>query len=539
MTSVTISRRTAILGACTEFLLAGLAGGARAQDRNKTLVLLTEDSPSTLDIHDLNNNRPTQYVAWNVYDRLLSYATKTLSDGTLSYDKTKFEPQLAESWTVAPDGLSVTFKLRPDATFHDGTPVTAKDVKWSLDRAIAAGGFAAIQMGAGSMTTPEQFVVIDEHTIRIDFPKANKLSLPDLAVPVPVIINSELAKKHATSSDPWAFEWVGRNDAGGGPYKVETWSPGSELVLTRFDGWKSGPLPAIERSIMRVVPSAGTRRALLERGDADISFNLPPKDFSELKAQGKLKVIGTPVESDLVYLDMNVTKKPFTDPKVRQAVAFALPYDQILKNAFYNRAVPMWGARSSIPQEAAWPVPAPFNQDLDKAKKLLAEAGLASGFSTTLSYDLSQATIYEPTAVLIKELLAKIGIDATLDKVPGANWYANLNKKEMPMLLMGFQAWLAYPEYWFYWNYDGANNSVFNSMVYKNPDVDALINAARFETDPAKYDAEVKDMITKVFDDVPRVPLVQTTRDVAMQQNLEGYTYVFHLGLNLRSIYRK
>ena len=539
MTSVTISRRTAILGACTEFLLAGLAGGARAQDRNKTLVLLTEDSPSTLDIHDLNNNRPTQYVAWNVYDRLLSYATKTLSDGTLSYDKTKFEPQLAESWTVAPDGLSVTFKLRPDATFHDGTPVTAKDVKWSLDRAIAAGGFAAIQMGAGSMTTPEQFVVIDEHTIRIDFPKANKLSLPDLAVPVPVIINSELAKKHATSSDPWAFEWVGRNDAGGGPYKVETWSPGSELVLTRFDGWKSGPLPAIERSIMRVVPSAGTRRALLERGDADISFNLPPKDFSELKAQGKLKVIGTPVESDLVYLDMNVTKKPFTDPKVRQAVAFALPYDQILKNAFYNRAVPMWGARSSIPQEAAWPVPAPFNQDLDKAKKLLAEAGLASGFSTTLSYDLSQATIYEPTAVLIKESLAKIGIDATLDKVPGANWYANLNKKEMPMLLMGFQAWLAYPEYWFYWNYDGANNSVFNSMVYKNPDVDALINAARFETDPAKYDAEVKDMITKVFDDVPRVPLVQTTRDVAMQQNLEGYTYVFHLGLNLRSIYRK
>jgi peptide/nickel transport system substrate-binding protein len=426
----------------------------------------------------------------------------------LSYDKTKLEPQLAESWTVAPEGLSVTFKLRPDATFHDGTPITAKDVKWSLDRAIAAGGFAAIQMGAGSMTNPEQFVVIDDHTIRIEFPKANKLSLPDLAVPVPVIINSELAKKHATSADPWAFEWVGRNDAGGGPYKVDTWSPGSELVLTRFDGWKSGPPPAIERAVMRVVPSAGTRRALLERGDADISFNLPPKDFSDLKSEGKLKVVGTPVESDLVYLDMNVTKKPFTDLKVRQAVALAIPYDQIFKNAFYGRAVPMWGAKSSTPEEATWPVPSPFSQDLDKAKKLLAEAGLASGFSTTLSFDLSQATIYEPTAVLIKESLAKIGIDATIDKVPGANWYANLNKKEMPMLLMGFQAWLAYPEYWFYWNYDGVNNSVFNSMVYKNSDVDTLINAARFEADPTKYANEIKEMITKVFDDVPRVPLV-------------------------------
>jgi peptide/nickel transport system substrate-binding protein len=76
------------------------------------------------------------------------------------------------------------------------------------------------------------------------------------------------------------------------------------------------------------------------------------------------------------------------------------------------------------------------------------------------------------------------------------------------MLLMGFQAWLAYPEYWFYWNYDGVNNSVFNSMVYKNSDVDTLINAARFEADPTKYANEIKEMITKVFDDVPRVPLV-------------------------------
>ena len=79
------------------------------------------------------------------------------------------------------------------------------------------------------------------------------------------------------------------------------------------------------------------------------------------------------------------------------------------------------------------------------------------------------------------------------------------------MLLMGFQAWLAYPEYWFFWNYDGKNNSVFNSMVYKNPEVDALISEARLETDPAKYTDEVKRMVKIVFDDVPRVPLVQTS----------------------------
>ena len=101
-----------------------------------------------------------------------------------TYDYTKFEPELAESWELAPDGKSVTFHLRKDATFHDGTPVTAKDVKWSFDRAVAVGGFPAIQMGAREMTSPDQFVVVDDHTFRVDFPRPNKLILPNLAVPI-------------------------------------------------------------------------------------------------------------------------------------------------------------------------------------------------------------------------------------------------------------------------------------------------------------------------------------------------------------------
>jgi len=149
---------------------------------------------------------------------------------------------------------------------------------------------------------------------------------------------------------------VGRNDAGGGPYKVDTWSPGSELVLTRFDGWKSGPPPAIERAVMRVVPLLALAERFLSAATQTYR-SIYAKDFSDLKSEGKLKVVGTPVESDLVYLDMNVTKKPFTDLKVRQAVALAIPYDQIFKNAFYGRAVPMWGAKSSTPEEATWPVP--------------------------------------------------------------------------------------------------------------------------------------------------------------------------------------
>ena len=120
----------------------------------------------------------------------MTFGKKTLPDGAVTYDYTKLEPELAESWQMAPDGMSVTFKLRKNAKFHDGTPVTAKDVKWSLDRAVTVGGFPTFQMKAGSLEKPEQFVVVDDHTFRVDFLRKDKLTLMDLAVPVPCIFNS-------------------------------------------------------------------------------------------------------------------------------------------------------------------------------------------------------------------------------------------------------------------------------------------------------------------------------------------------------------
>ena len=103
---------------------------------------------------------------------------------------------------------------------------------------------------------------------------------------------------------------------------------------------------------------------------------------------------------------------------------------------------------------------------------------------------------------------------------------------------MSFKAWLNYPDYYFYWTYDGKNNSVFNAMNYVNPKMDEQIALARFETDPAKYEAQVKSFIQTAFDDVPRIPLVQDYRDVAMQPSIEGYTYWFHLTLDYRTLSR-
>jgi len=515
----------------------GMPADAAAQSRAETLIIVTEEGPSTLDIDAANANVETHGVSWNTYDRLITHARFQLPDGSWSYDYTKFEPELAERWEIAEDGKSVTFHLREDAIFHDGSPVTANDVKWSFDRAVAVGGFPAIQMGASEMTSPDQFVVVDDHTFRVDFPRPNKLILPNLAVPIAKVINSELAKQHATADDPWALEWVGKNDAGSGAYTVESWKPGSEIVFRRFEDWKSGPLPYFTTVISRQIASAGTRRALLEKGDADLSFNLPPKDFAELIEEDKLTVIGTPVDAELLYIDMLTTKPPFDNPKVRQAVAYAIPYEDILQTALHGRGNGMFGGPGD-PTTTDWPQPSPYTTDLDKAKALLAEAGYPDGFETTLSYDVSTATTREPIALLVQDSLKKIGIDVEIEKIPGADWYTRLGKKDMPMLIMSFKAWLNYPDYYFYWTYDGVNNSVFNAMDYVNPEMDELIAAARFESDPAKYEEQVKGFIKIAFDDVPRIPLVQDFRDVAMQKNIENYTYWFHLVLDFRQLTR-
>ena len=181
------------------------------------------------------------------------------------------------------------------------------------------------------MVKPEQFSVIDDHTFKATFDQYNKLTMPDLVVPVPTIVNSELAKKHATDKDPWAFDWVSHNDCGGGAFKVESWTPGQQTVFTRFDDWKSGPVPKLKRVIYKQIPSAGTRRALLEKGDVDMSVGLPPKDYAELAKEGKVQVIGVPIQNDLVFVDMNVKIAPFDNPKVREAISYAIPYKEIIK----------------------------------------------------------------------------------------------------------------------------------------------------------------------------------------------------------------
>jgi peptide/nickel transport system substrate-binding protein len=509
---------------------------AKADDRSETLLIVSESGPNNLDIQGVGTNVPGYEANWNCYDRLITHPMKTLPSGEQYYDRDKFKPELAEDMKIG--DMSVTFKIRKDATFQDGTPVGAKDVKWSFDRAVTVGGFPTFQMKAGSLEKPEQFVVVDDQTIRIDFLRKDRLTIPDLAVIVPCVINSELVKKNATADDPWGLAYTKQNTAGSGAYKVAQWTPDTEVVFERNETWKNGPLPKIKRIIWRMVPDAGNRRALLERGDADISYDLPNKDFVELKESGKLTIVSTPYSNGIQYLGMNVANPPFNNLKLRQAVAYAIPYQKIMDAALFGLAKPLFGAAPGTPIKPVWPQAHSYNTNMAKAKQLMTEAGYPNGLDTVLSFDLGFAVVNEPQCVLIQESLNQIGIRTTLNKIPGANWRTELSKKTMPIYVNVFSGWLDYPEYFFFWCYHG-QNAVFNTMSYQSKDMDALIDGARQAAatgDKATYEKDVDGFIKLAFTDIPRIPLYQPFVNVAMQKNVSGYQYWFHRRLDYRAM---
>ncbi len=287
-----------------------------------------------------------------------------------------------------------------------------------------------------------------------------------------------------------------------------------------------------------MVPQAGNRRALLERGDADISYDLPNKDFVELKDSGKLNIVSVPYSNGVQYIGMNVKIPPFDNPKVREAIACAIPYQKIMDAVLFGLAKPMFGAAANAPTEVAWPQPTKFVTNIDKAKALLAEAGFPNGFETTLSFDLGFAGVNEPLCILVQESLGQIGIKTTINKIPGANWRTELNKKTLPLYTNVFSGWLDYPEYFFIWCYDG-KNSIFNTMSYQSKEMDAFIHGAVDAAaigDKAIYERDVKGFVDLAFRDVPRIPLYQPYVNVAMQKNVSGYQYWFHRRLDYRAL---
>jgi peptide/nickel transport system substrate-binding protein len=517
------------------------AGSVQAQTRSETLRYVTGASVNTLDPNIPGSTREAFAVSLSTYDRLVSFGRKQLN-GKWVFDLGKITGELAESYDVSPDGLKMTFHLRKDAKFQDGTPVTAEDVKWSLDRVVTAPVLGKAQLLTGSMTSADQFKVIDSLTFEVTLPKPDKLALPNLATVYPIIFNSKVAKEHATAEDPWATAWLKEHTAGSGAYVIDTFKPGEQVIMTRNEAWNRGTADKsafFKRVIVQSVPEPATRANLVERGDADIVVDLQASDVQSLEAKGKLKVISTPQYNAVTFISMNNQIPPFDNINVRRAIAYALPYDDMFKAALFGRGSPLFGATwaDGKPSSGAYPIPQPVKLDLDKAKDYLKAAGLPDGFSTTFSFNVGQASTAEPMSALVKESLAKIGITVDIQKLPDAQMSTQINEKKLPFFTEGIVAWLPSTDYFYRNFYTG--NQRWNYSSINNPELVAIAQEARFETDQVKYEEDGKKLNAIHFSEIPQIPLWQPSQDAVMAPSIEGYTYQFHRQVDYRDVSRK
>src|SRR3984957_6139466 len=498
-----------LLSVVVSIALSLAAGSAQAQTRAETLRYVTGASVNTLDPNIPGSTRESFAVSLSTYDRLVSFGRKQLN-GKWVFDLDKITGELAETYDISPDGMKIIFHLRNDAKFQDGTPVTAEDVKWSLDRGVTAPVLGKAQLLTGSMTSADQFKVIDPLTFEVTLPKPDKLALPNLATVYPIIINSKLAKEHATADDPWATAWLKEHTAGSGPYVIETFKPGEQVTMTRNEAWNRGTAEKaafFKRIIIQSVPEPATRANLVERGDADIVVDLQASDIQSLEAKGKLKVISTPQYNSVSFVSMNNQIPPFDNVTVLRAIAFALPYDDMFKAAMFGRGAPLFGATwaDGKPSSGAYPIPQPVKLDLEKAKDYLKAAGLPDGFSTTFSFNVGQASTAEPMAALVKESLGKIGIKVDIQKLPDAQMSTQINEKKVPFFTEGIVAWFPTPDYFYRNFYIG--NQRWNYASIDNKELTAIAQEARFEPDKAKYEEDARKLNAIHVTPIPQIAL--------------------------------
>jgi peptide/nickel transport system substrate-binding protein len=510
-----------MLGAAAALAFVVAAGPLQAQTRAETLRYVTGASVNTLDPNIPGSTREAFAVSLSTYDRLVSFGRKQLN-GKWVFDLDSIRGELAESYEVSPDGLKITFKLRKDAKFQDGSPVTAEDVKWSLDRAVTAKILGKAQLLTGSLTDASQFKAIDPLTFEVTLPKPDKLALPNLATVYPIIINSKLAKSHTTEEDPWAQAWLKDNTAGSGAYILESFKPGEQVILKRNDDWNRGP--------------GGNR---VEKGDVDIVIDLQASDAQSLEAKGKLQVISTPQYNAMTFISMNNQMPPFDKVDVRRAIAYALPYDDMFKAALFGRGELLTGATwaDGKPPSGAFPIKQPIKLDLDKAKAYLKAAGFPDGFSTTFSFNVGQSATAEPMAALLKESLGKIGIKVDIQKLPDAQMSTQITEKKLPFFTEGIVAWLPSTDYFYRNFYTG--NQRWNYSSIDNAELTSIAQEARFEADKTKYEADGVKLNAINFDQMPQVPLWQPSQDAVMAPSIAGYTYQFHRQVDYRDLSRK
>ncbi|WP_049104077.1 ABC transporter substrate-binding protein, partial [Burkholderia cenocepacia] len=317
------SRLVAALAAASVFAAVPLAAAHAETPKDMFVMATLLDEFTTLDPGEIYELVPEEYVA-NTYDRLVRVDLR---------DPSKFNGDVAQSWTVSPDGLTYTFKLRTGLKFHSGNPLTADDVAWSIQRAVLLDkGPAAVLTGIGltKANVVANVKKLDDATVSVttDRKYAPTFVLNVLGSWPASVLDKKLLLSHQQGND-FGNGWLKTNEAGSGAYRLVKWTAGDSVVLQRFDGYRL-PL-AMKRIVLRHVPEAASQRLLLENGDVDAARDLSPDDLASVVKSGKAKVAASP-QATLLYLGLNTKNPTLAKPDVQEALKWLVDYAGIQGN---------------------------------------------------------------------------------------------------------------------------------------------------------------------------------------------------------------
>lgn len=543
-------RRILTAGLLTAALAFGAACGGGSGDGEeggggKEITSIVTGWPidvATMDPAKASNDQDKE-LTLNIYERLLEYKMSEDDDGNLVWDGLDNEPALAASYKA--EGTSVTFTLRDDVKFYpSGNPLTAEDVRWSYERALALGGG---DYRNGGLLKPEQAVVVDDKTITFEFtdnagnpaPVSDTL-LATFRMPTGGVVDSVEAKKHATADDPFASVWLTSNGAGTGPYYVKTRTIGQQIELATVpEHWKEAP--AITSVTIRVLQN-GNVASLIRGGEInEAMFGLTPKDVTDLGKAGYQSIhIATP---DFIFMQLAENTGPYADKLVRQAVAYAIPYDDLVNDVYFGLAE---RAESYVNVKAPGYLPAweQYDTDIGKAKQLMKQAGNPS-FDVVFRYNNAEPA-YEDMAILIQSNLKELGINVTLVPMLKAQLTQNIRDRalaaegaptEDAMVMNNLSIYIDDPKSPVSFYTKTAAGS--NYMRFSNAEVDGLANQYQFadlSDDRAKAYERIQEIVA---DDAGFIPLIRTGRSVVMDPNLTGASFTPEIGMRFWTLHSK
>lgn len=492
-------------------------GGAGQESTGKeTIRVAVSNDPANWDMDFTQGDTVALSLNTNVSPYLFDHPLAETSEGYLTRDTGKVVGVYAEDYEVSDDGKVWTIRLKKDLKFPDGTPVTAHSFKWSKERGLSFNANLTFVYSLIGIQSPDQIEVVDDHTIRIHHERYSSMQ-PYMHVIGSWFFNPEQLRQHATGDDSWASEWQAKNPNAGGAYTVSEIVPGQRIVLDKNLLWPGNV--ANDRVEVLIVPSPATQLQLLKRGDIDLALGLGRREAASLRGEKGIKVLSIPT-TDQLYLVLNHNMAPFDNKQFRKAIAYGIPYDQIINQIYGGDAQP---ARSVVPQgmpgytDAYWT----YNTDLEKARELLQSSGVKEPY-LTLSI-VANNKEHEEVALLIQSQLSQIGVKVDIDRVDPTAMSQKLVERKLPFALHEGIMWINDPEYLFSANF--LPDAYLNYTGFSNKRVTAIVKESATIRDDERRIAMYNEAQQILMDELPWIPLAQPNYLVAMREELSGFAY--------------